>query len=109
VLPTAAWCALAGAAGLASLAAESAALQRRGAARVAPIILGGQVAVPVVLAPVLLGEHASGAGLVVAGVAAVVAGSVMLASSPGIGRLAVGGGEGQDAPGGARQVGDLRP
>jgi drug/metabolite transporter (DMT)-like permease len=106
--PTAAWCALAGAAGLVSLTAESAALQRRGAARVAPIILGGQVAVPVVLAPLLLGEHASGAGLVVAGVAAVVAGSVLLASSPGIGRLAVGGGEGQDEPGGARQVGDLR-
>jgi drug/metabolite transporter (DMT)-like permease len=107
---TAAWCALAGVAGLASLTAESAALQRRGASRVAPIVLGGQVAVPVVLAPLLLGERwsatAGGGVLLVAGLLAVVIASAVLAGSPGVSRLAVGGGE--DEPGGERQVGDVR-
>jgi drug/metabolite transporter (DMT)-like permease len=107
---TAAWCVLAGAAGVASLAAESGALQSRGASRVAPIVLGGQVAVPVVLAPLLLGERwsatAGGGGLLVAGLLAVVIASVVLAGSPGVSRLAVGGGE--DEPGGERQVGDVR-
>lgn len=109
---TAAWCALAGGGGLAAVAAESAALQRRGAARVAPIVLGGQVAVPVILAPVLLGERwsatAAGAGLLVAGLLAVVIASAVLAASPGVSRLVAGGDEGEDAPGGERQVGDLR-
>jgi uncharacterized membrane protein len=111
ILPTAAWCALAGAGGLAALAAESAALQRRGAARVAPIVLGGQVAVPVVLAPVLLGERwsptAGGTGLLVAGLVAVVIGSALLAASPGVSRLAVRGDEAQDELRGGGQVGDL--
>jgi drug/metabolite transporter (DMT)-like permease len=111
-LPTAAWCALAGAGGLAALAAESGALQRRGAARVAPIVLGGQVAVPVVLAPALLGERwgatAAGAGLLAAGLVAVVIGSAALAASPGVSRLAVGDDERQDEPRGGGQVGDLR-
>ncbi len=105
-LETAAWCALAGAGGLATLAAESAVLQRRGASRVAPIVLGGQVAVPVLLAPVLLGESwSAGSGLLVAGLAAVVIGAAVLAASPGVGRLAVG--EGQDEPGRERQIGDV--
>ncbi len=103
---TVAWCALAGAGGLASLAAESAALQRRGAARVAPIVLAGQVAVPVVLAPLLLGERWSAGGPLVAGLLAVVIGSAALAASPGVGRLAVGGDEAQDEPRRERQVGD---
>jgi drug/metabolite transporter (DMT)-like permease len=114
-LETLVWCALAGVAGIATLAAESAALQRRGAARVAPVVLGGQVAVPVMLAPLLLGERWSatpeGVGLLVAGLLGVVIASAVLASSPGVSRLAVGGGGGEleDTPGGERQVGDLRP
>ncbi len=108
---TAAWVALAGAGALTALAAESAALQRRGASRVAPIVLGGQVAVPVMLAPLVLGERwsatAGGAGLMVVGLAAVVIGSALLAASPGVSRLAVGR-EGEHEPGGERQVGDAR-
>jgi drug/metabolite transporter (DMT)-like permease len=102
VMATAAWCALAGGAGLAALAAESAALQQRGAARVAPVVLGGQIAVPVMLAPLLLGERwsatAGGTGLLVAGLVAVVVGSALLAASPGVSRLAVAGDEPQDEP-----------
>jgi drug/metabolite transporter (DMT)-like permease len=105
LLATAAWCALAGAGGLAALAAESAALQRRGAARVAPIVLGGQVAVPVLLAPALLGERWSDARLLVCGLVAVVIGGALLAASPGVSRLA---GEAEDEPRGERQVGDVR-
>jgi drug/metabolite transporter (DMT)-like permease len=111
-LPVAAWCALAGAGGLAALAAESAALQRRGAARVAPIVLGGQVAVPVMLAPALLGERwsatAGGTGLLAAGLLAVVIGGALLAASAGVSRFAVGGDEPEDELGGGGQVGDLR-
>jgi len=106
VLPTVAWCALAGACGLATLAVESAALQRRGASRVAPIVLAGQVAVPVALAPLLLDERwaatAAGAPLLLGGLLAVVIASAALAASPGVSRLAVGAGEGQDEVGGVR-------
>ncbi|MEA2154716.1 MAG: hypothetical protein QOE11_856 [Solirubrobacteraceae bacterium] len=112
VLKTAAWIALAGAGALATVAAESAALQRRPAAQVAPIVLGGQVAVPVMLAPLLLGERwsatAAGAGLLVAGLLAVVISSAVLAVSPGVSRLAAGAGDGQDTAGGERQGGDPR-
>jgi drug/metabolite transporter (DMT)-like permease len=90
VLPTAGWCALAAAAGVAAVAAESAVLQRRGAARVAPVVLAGQVAVPVALAPLVLGERWDSAGLLVAGLTLVIAGSALLASSGGVGRLALG-------------------
>ena len=111
-LRTAAWLALAGACALAAVAAESAALQRRGAARVAPIVLGGQVAVPVILAPLLLGERwsstAAGTGLLVAGLLAVVIASAVLAASPGVSRLAVGGDEGKNAAGSEWQIGDER-
>ncbi|MDX6678094.1 MAG: hypothetical protein QOE31_2146, partial [Solirubrobacteraceae bacterium] len=71
VLALAGWCALAAAAGIAAIAAESAVLQRRGAARVAPIVLAGQVAVPVVLAPLVLGESWGSPGLLVCGLALV--------------------------------------
>jgi drug/metabolite transporter (DMT)-like permease len=95
VAPTIGWCALAGGAGLAALAAESAALQRRGAARVAPIVLAGQVAVPVALAPLLLDERwsttAGGPELLVCGLLAVVIASAVLAASPRLSRFAVGG------------------
>ena len=112
IVATVVWCAVAGGSGLAALAAETAALQRRGAARVAPVVLGGQVAVPVALAPLLLGERwsatAGGTGLLVVGLLAVVIGSAALAASPGVSRLALGGDEPEDTLGGGGQVGDLR-
>ncbi len=89
-LPTAGWCALAAASGIAAVAAESAILQRRGAARVAPIVLAGQVALPVALAPLVIGERWGSGGLLVCGLALVIAGSALLASSAGVGRLALG-------------------
>jgi drug/metabolite transporter (DMT)-like permease len=111
LLPAAAWCALAGGGGLAALAAESVALQRRGAARVAPIVVGGQVTLPVVLAPLVFGERwsatAGGSGLVVGGLVAVVIGSALLAASPAAGRLTIGDTEHELGSGG--QLGDLRP
>jgi drug/metabolite transporter (DMT)-like permease len=88
VLPTAAWCALAAAGGIAAVAAESAVLQRRGAARVAPVVLAGQVAVPVALAPLVIGERSDSVGLLVSGLALVIGGSALLASSAGVDGLA---------------------
>jgi drug/metabolite transporter (DMT)-like permease len=106
-LPSAGWALLAAAGGVATLAAESAALQRRGAARIAPVVMAGQVAVPVALAPLLLGERwsatALGAGLLVAGLAAVVISSAVLAGSPVV--LAA---EGEHEVRGGREVGDVR-
>jgi drug/metabolite transporter (DMT)-like permease len=104
VLPAAGWCLLAGAGGIAAIAAESAVLQRRGAARVAPIVLAGQVAVPVALAPLVIGERWGDATLLVCGLALVIAGSAWLASSTGVGRLALG--QTEHEVGGRRQVGD---
>ena len=90
VLPGLAWCLLAAAGGIAAVAAESAVLQRRGAARVAPIVLAGQVAVPVALAPLVIGERWGDAPLLVCGLALVIAGSALLAASAGVSRLALG-------------------
>ena len=90
VLPAAGWCALAAAGGVAAIAAESAVLQRRGAARVAPVVLAGQVAVPVALAPLVIGERWGLPVLLVCGLALVIAGSALLASSAGVSRLALG-------------------
>lgn len=103
-LPTAAWCALAAAGGVAAVAAESAVLQRRGAARVAPIVLAGQVAVPVALAPLVIGERWGSGGLLVCGLALVIAGSALLASSAGVSRLALG--QAEDEVGSGREIGD---
>jgi len=68
-----------------ALAAEAGALQRVAASRAGPIILASQVAVPVLLAPVLFGEAWSGtpAGGVAlgAGLAAVTAGVAVLGAS----------------------------
>ncbi|HEX4363033.1 MAG TPA: hypothetical protein VHZ75_00670 [Solirubrobacteraceae bacterium] len=89
LLSTAGWCLLAAGGGIAAVAAESAVLQRRGAARVAPVVLAGQVAVPVALAPLVIGEHWNGAGIVLGGLALVIAGSALLASSAGVGGLAL--------------------
>jgi drug/metabolite transporter (DMT)-like permease len=90
VLLTAGWCVLAGGAGIAAVAAESAVLQRRGAARVAPVVLAGQVALPVALAPLVIGDRWGSAGLLVCGLALVIAGSALLAASAGVSRLALG-------------------
>jgi drug/metabolite transporter (DMT)-like permease len=94
--------ALAGGAGLLATVSEMSALQRRPATQVAPIVLAIQIAVPVVVAGLVGGEHwgatplgglALGAGLV-----AVVAGAVLLASS-----RAVSGIIGAPAPGPQRR------
>ncbi|MEA2218574.1 MAG: hypothetical protein QOJ35_1200 [Solirubrobacteraceae bacterium] len=105
VLQTAGWGALAAACGVAAVAAESAVLQRRGAARVAPIVLAGQVALPVALAPLVIGERWDLPVLLVCGLALVIAGSALLAASPGVSRLALG--QGEHEVGGGGQVGDL--
>lgn len=104
LLPTAGWCVLAGAGGVAAIAAESAVLQRRGAARVAPIVLAGQVAVPVALAPLVIGERWGDGTLLVCGLALVIAGSAWLTSSAGVSRLALG--QAEHEVGGRGKVGD---
>jgi drug/metabolite transporter (DMT)-like permease len=104
ILPVAGWCALAAAGGIAAVAAESAVLQRRGAARVAPIVLAGQVALPVALAPLVVGERWGSGGLLVCGLALVIAGSARLASSAGVSRLAAG--ESEHQVGGLREIRD---
>lgn len=105
-LATAAWCALAAAGGIAAVGAESAVLQQRGAARVAPIVLAGQVALPVALAPLVIGERWGSPVLLMGGLLLVVAGSVALASSGGVGLLALG--QREDEVGGRGEVRDLR-
>jgi drug/metabolite transporter (DMT)-like permease len=107
VLPVAGWCVLAAAGGIAAVAAESAVLQRRGAARVAPVVLAGQVAVPVALAPLVIGERWDSPAPLVCGLALVIAGSALLASSASVSRLALG--QPEHAVGGRGQVGDLGP
>ena len=62
-----AWAALAAAAGLAALASEAAALQRATVAAVGPAVLAGQVAIPVVLAPLVAGDRWDRVWLVVLG------------------------------------------
>jgi drug/metabolite transporter (DMT)-like permease len=105
VLPAGGWCVLAAAGGIAAVASESAVLQRRGAARVAPVVLAGQVAVPVALAPLVIGERWGSPALLVCGLALVIAGSALLASSAGVSRLALG--QPEDAVGGRGQLRDL--
>jgi drug/metabolite transporter (DMT)-like permease len=87
----AAWAALAALAGLLALTAETTALQRSPATVVAPVVLAGQIAIPVALAPLVAGESwaatPGGGVLVVAGLAVVVAAVAVLARSPGVGRL----------------------
>jgi drug/metabolite transporter (DMT)-like permease len=110
LLETVAWVVLAGAAGIAAVAAESAVLQRRGASRVAPIVLAGQVAMPVVLAPLVIGDRWGSGGVLICGLALVIAGSALLAASGGVRRFATAGtGQAEDEVGGGREVGDLRP
>jgi drug/metabolite transporter (DMT)-like permease len=87
----AAWAAAAGAVVLAGLLSESTALQRAAATRVAPAVLAMQIAIPVVLAPVIGGEGWGGtplSGAVLAGALGVLlAGVIVLASSPAVAEL----------------------
>jgi drug/metabolite transporter (DMT)-like permease len=87
----AAWATLAAGAGLLALTAETTALQRSPATVVAPVVLAGQVAIPVALAPLVAGESwaaaPGGGALVGAGLAVVVAAVAVLARSPAVGRL----------------------
>jgi hypothetical protein len=73
------------------LADEMAGLQRMPATRAAPIILTVQVVGPVLLAPVVAGEHWSaspgGGAAIVAGVLVVAAGVVPLASTRAVSEL----------------------
>ena len=86
-----AWAALAATAGVLALTAETTALQRSPASLVAPVVLAGQVAIPVALAPLVAGESwaatPGGGVLVCAGLAVVVAAVAALARSPAVGRL----------------------
>jgi drug/metabolite transporter (DMT)-like permease len=86
-----AWAAGAAAAVLLGLSSETTALQRLPATRVAPLVLVIQTAVPVLLAPLLLGEDWGATplgGLAIgAAFALVAAGSVVLASSHAVGDL----------------------
>ncbi len=86
-----AWAALAAAAGLLALAGEATALQRSPVSVVAPSVLAGQVAVPVLLAPLVAGESwgqtPGGGALLVGGLAVVVLAAAALARSPAVGTL----------------------
>jgi drug/metabolite transporter (DMT)-like permease len=86
-----AWALAAGAAVLVGLTSETTALQRLPATRVAPLVLVVQTVVPVVLAPLLVGENWSatplGGAVIVVSLAFVSAGAVVLASSRAIGDL----------------------
>jgi hypothetical protein len=67
LLPALGWAALAGAAALVALQAEMAALRTLPVALVGPLVLIGQTALPVALAPLVVGERWARPALVVAG------------------------------------------
>jgi drug/metabolite transporter (DMT)-like permease len=87
----AAWAAGAGAVVVGGLISESTALQRAAATRVAPAVLAMQIAIPVVLAPLVGGEGWGGtplSGAVLAGALGVLLGGVIvLAGSPAVADL----------------------
>jgi drug/metabolite transporter (DMT)-like permease len=86
-----AWAGGAGAAILVGLLSETTALQRLPATRVAPLVLVIQVMVPVVLAPLVVGENwrdtPLGGGVIGASLVVVLAGAAVLASSRAVGDL----------------------
>jgi drug/metabolite transporter (DMT)-like permease len=86
-----AWAALAALAGLVALAGEAAALQVGTVGRVGPPVLAGGVAIPVALAPLVAGDRWAGTplggGLIVAGLALVVAASALLGASRTVAQL----------------------
>lgn len=90
-LAAAAWVVVAAGAAVLALTAEATALQRSPASVVAPVVLAGQVAIPVALAPLVAGESwaatPGGGVLVAAGLAVVAAAVAVLARSPAVGRV----------------------
>jgi drug/metabolite transporter (DMT)-like permease len=84
----------AGAVLLVGLTSETTALQRIPATKVAPVVLVMQIAIPVLLAPVLVGENWGntplGGAVILAGLAAVAAGTFLLASSGAVSDLVAG-------------------
>jgi drug/metabolite transporter (DMT)-like permease len=80
-----AWAALVAAVVLVGLVAESSALQKAAATRVAPAVLSMQIAIPIVLAPLVGGESWGdtplGGAVLAAALAALVAGVALVGSS----------------------------
>jgi len=85
-LPITAWAAAAAAVVIIGVISESTALQRAAATRVAPVVLVMQIAIPVLLAPLIGGESWRGTPLggavLAAALGVVLAGVVVLAGSP---------------------------
>jgi len=78
LLPALGWGALAAGAGLAALQAEMAALRRLPATVVGPLVLLGQTALPVALAPLVVGERWSRPGLIALGLVLAAGACVVL-------------------------------
>jgi hypothetical protein len=93
VLASLAWAAGCAVAAALALSAEMSALQRVAAARVGPVVLAAQVAVPVALAPLIAGESWAGTpagGLALgAGVVAAAVGAAVLGMSGPVGDMAL--------------------
>lgn len=98
----AAWAALAALAGLLALTGEATALQRSPASVVAPAVLAGQVALPVLLAPLVAGEDwgrtPGGGALLLAGLLVVVVSAGLLVGSEAVGTVRLAGAAGHDSP-----------
>jgi drug/metabolite transporter (DMT)-like permease len=94
-LAAAAWAVSAGLAVLLGLTSEMTALQRLPATRVAPVVLVMQIVIPVLLAPLVIGEDWGstplGGGLLAASLATVAAGAALLGASRAISDLLTGG------------------
>ncbi|MFL5907707.1 MAG: hypothetical protein ACJ75Z_08945 [Solirubrobacterales bacterium] len=94
LLAVVAWAALVAGVVMVGLISESTALQSFPATRVAPTVLVMQIAIPVVLAPLVGGEGWSGTllggAVLVGALVAVALGAGLLASSPAVAQLAVG-------------------
>jgi uncharacterized membrane protein len=78
------WVAATGLASGVGLLAEMSALQQRGATQVAPVVFVVQVVVPVVAAPLVVGEHWHHPVAVVAGLVVIVGGALALLRSPAV-------------------------
>jgi drug/metabolite transporter (DMT)-like permease len=93
-LPALAWLVGVGVAGLLALTAEMSALQHLPATHIAPVILAGQVLVPVVAAPLLLGESWSNTplsgGVLATATLLVAVGAATLGRSGGVAEVIAG-------------------
>lgn len=91
VLIAVVWLATAAASEGVALLSEMSALQRRPATNVAPTMFAVQVLLPVVLAPLIFGESwaqtPGGGAALAAFIALAIAGTVLLAGSPAVGRV----------------------